>query len=395
MLFSLSTMFNLKQFVSKVALTLLMLVTTSTSFAHLMPAQQGTINLVDKAAFVVLSLPVSGMKKFNANIDANHDNRLSEGELILQRANIENYVKQGLRLYEGNDAGNVDFIQISTEQDEADELANAKANIQPIARGSIHFLVLMKISFKTVPIAPRLETDLFGELENENQFAITAIRGKDVEAIILRQAHPQHHFFQSAWQVMLDYVVTGIDHILSGFDHLLFLLTIIVAAAGWRYWVSVLTCFTIAHSITLTLSLVGWVHAPASIVEPLIAASIVAMAFLNLWQKNASPTSRLMIVFVCGLLHGMGFASSIADIGLHGTYFLMSMVGFNLGIEIGQAIFLIGILTIFAIARLIQGVFKKSGDKQFHHSNTALIKPITSIFALIAGSFLLINQLLH
>lgn len=388
MLFRLSGIFLLARYASTTALTLWMLTTISAAYAHLMPAQQGSINLLDNAAFVVLSLPVSGLKKFDENIDANHDGRLSEGELQLRRANIEQYVKQRFRLFEGADAGTVDFIQISTEQDEQDELANTKAQIFPIVRGATHVLVLMKISFKTAPKALRIEFDLFGALENEKQVAIKATRGKEVEAIILRQSHPQHHFFRSSWHVLMDYTITGAEHILMGFDHLLFLLTIIVAAAGWRYWLSILTCFTLAHSITLTMALSGWLRAPANIVEPLIALSIIIMAALNLTRHHTARRSRLLIVFGCGLLHGMGFASSIADMGLHGTYRLMSVLGFNLGIELGQAIFLMGVLALSGALPYLRNIPKLN-----RLDLTGVAKPIASSFALVAGAFWMLERL--
>jgi hypothetical protein len=136
--------------------------------------------------------------------------------------------------------------------------------------------------------------------------------------------------------------------------------------------------------------LLGWVRAPASIIEPLIATSIVVMALLNLCQRYAAPKSRMIIVFACGVLHGMGFASSIADIGLHGTYFFISLLGFNLGIEIGQSIFLIVML---AAGMVIQRMKHKAVLGYVNYSR--LIRPITSTFAFIAGLFLLHMQLMQ
>jgi hydrogenase/urease accessory protein HupE len=145
-----------------------------------------------------------------------------------------------------------------------------------------------------------------------------------------------------------------VEHIVLGADHVLFLVTIIVAGAGWRYWLAVLTSFTLAHSITLTLGLLGWVKVNPAVVEPLIAASIVLMALLNLFnliRHNGQATStarQTAVVFACGLLHGLGFASSMADMGLHGNYQLASLLGFNLGIELGQALCLVVVLACVA-----------------------------------------------
>ena len=355
--------------------------------AHMMPAQQGTVNLVDKAAFVVLSLPVSALTLSNNTIDANHDGLLSAQELQLHHTKIEQQVIQRVRLYDGKHAGTVDFIQVNAEAGEQNQSAHSASNT---ALGASQFLVLLKISFATEPSALRMETDFFGKASSEKQFIIKAIQGKETEAIVLRVGHPEYHFFRSPLRVLYDYMVIGCAHILLGFDHLLFLLTIIVAAVGWRYWLAVLTSFTFAHSITLTLSLMGAVKLPSQIIEPLIAASIVLMAGLNLWRREIGILPRLALVFACGLLHGLGFASSIADIGLHGTNFFMSLLGFNLGIEIGQAVFL---LLILMLAGALTQLKRMNMLTKICSSLPA--RTITSAFALIAGFFWLIQGTLN
>ena len=168
------------------------------------------------------------------------------------------------------------------------------------------------------------------------------------ELAVLRARHPDHQFFQSAAHIATQYIALGVEHILTGIDHLLFVLTIIVAAAGWRYWLTVLTSFTVAHSITLTLGMLNVVRLSQSIVEPLILASIALMFALNITHKATRLSVRAAIVFACGLLHGLGFASAMADIGLHGTNKLVSLAAFNVGIEVGQA--LIVAITVVALA---------------------------------------------
>ncbi len=312
---------------------LALLVATSAAWAHMMPAQQGTLNIVGNAVFAALSLPVSAFR----DIDDDADGHLSPRELGTHAAAVRAQVEERLRLFNGDTPGHVDMVMPMAEPNERDSTSTV---------GSTHVLVLMKVSFANEPRALRIETDLFGTHASERQLTVKATRGKDTEAVVLRPSHGGHAFFRAPWQVFSDYVGVGAEHILGGPDHLLFLLTIIVAAAGWRYWLGVLTSFTVAHSITLTLSLVGAVHVSAAVVEPLIAASIVLMAVLNLRQRVAVPSHRMAVVFACGLLHGLGFASSIADMGLHGTYRAASIVGFNIGIEAGQAAFLAAVLAL-------------------------------------------------
>jgi HupE / UreJ protein len=143
--------------------------------------------------------------------------------------------------------------------------------------------------------------------------------------------------------------------VLGGADHLLFLLTILVAAAGWRYWLGVVTSFTIAHSITLAVSALGVLRLPAEVIEPGIAASIVIMAVLNLWfvysKRSVSARARIAVVFGCGLLHGFGFASAIGAMAVDAGSRIATLAGFNLGIELGQFAFVATMLLLAGMVR--------------------------------------------
>jgi len=319
------------------------LLLTTAAWAHMMPAQQGTLNILDNVVFAALSVPCSALR----GIDDNHDGRVSQDELRAHSAEIQAQLTRAVRFFNGDVAGRLDLVMPMVEQDERDSTSMA---------GSTHVLVLMKSTFAAPPTALRLETELFGSAASEQQLTFKATRGADTEAAILTPRNSTHAFFRSPLRVLRDYVGIGVEHILLGTDHLLFLLTIIIAVAGWRYWLGVLTSFTIAHSITLTLALLGFVRVPSGIVEPLIAASIVLIALLNLWQREAVGTQRMAIVFCCGLLHGLGFASAIGDLGLHGTDRVVSIVGFNVGIELGQAIFLCAMLGLAELWRRASAV---------------------------------------
>ena len=360
----------------------LAVVCASSAMAHMMPAQQGTLNVLDNAVFTVLSLPLSA---FPGN-DDNGDGRLSSAEVLAHAAAMQVEIPQRVRLYDGANVGRADFVQVSAEHDERDSLSNA---------GSTHMLVLMKVSFDAPPRALRIEADVWGMGVGERQLTIKATRGKDVEAVVLSPRRNSHRFFSAPGAVLRDYIVIGAQHILLGADHLLFLMTIIVAAAGWRYWLVVLTSFTIAHSITLTMSLLGLVHVSAAIVEPLIAVSIVLMALLNLRQRAAVPAQRMAIVFLCGLLHGLGFASSIADMGLNGANRLMSIVGFNIGIELGQALFVCTLLaTLWAASTL--WLFTRGSSQRVRTIPCAVplrAARVASVCAALLGMFWLVQRL--
>jgi hypothetical protein len=135
----------------------------------------------------------------------------------------------------------------------------------------------------------------------------------------------------------------GFTHILpNGLDHILFVLGLFLLSTRWKAMLAQVSAFTLAHSITLGLTLYGLVSLRASIVEPLIALSIVYVACENLMTSSLTPW-RLALVFSFGLLHGMGFAEALSRLHLERSHFLATLVTFNLGVEGGQ-------LTVIAIA---------------------------------------------
>lgn len=150
----------------------------------------------------------------------------------------------------------------------------------------------------------------------------------------------------------MTWVAVGVQHIVPlGLDHMLFILGLFFLAGGWRVLLLQVTAFTIAHSITLGLSMYGYVQVPAEIIEPLIALSIVYVALDNLFSTSLARF-RLAIVCLFGLLHGMGFASVLADIGLPDEQFLLALAMFNIGVEIGQ-------ISVLLAAFLVVGWFRR------------------------------------
>jgi hypothetical protein len=153
-------------------------------------------------------------------------------------------------------------------------------------------------------------------------------------------------------EIALQYLWLGYTHILpKGLDHILFVLGLFLLSPRWKTLLQQVTAFTVAHSITLGLSIYGVVSLPSRIVEPLIALSIVYVAIENLWTRELKPW-RLALVFMFGLLHGLGFAGVLRELGLPRGEFLTALVTFNLGVEGGQ-------LTIIAGALLLVGMWMR------------------------------------
>jgi hypothetical protein len=142
------------------------------------------------------------------------------------------------------------------------------------------------------------------------------------------------------WDHVRDYLILGIEHIFTGYDHLAFLFGLLVVASwerlrgGLRYVLGVVTAFTVAHSITLVSAGLGWVRLSPRLVEPAIALSIAYVAVENL--VVAEPRFRWLLTFGFGLVHGFGFASVLRDIGLPPRGLVLSLLSFNVGVELGQ-----------------------------------------------------------
>lgn len=159
----------------------------------------------------------------------------------------------------------------------------------------------------------------------------------------------------TAWQAFLYYVPVGFDHIVpKGLDHILFVLGLFFLSTRLRPLLWQVSAFTLAHTVTLALGALGYVQIPGWIVEPVIAASIVFVAVENILSKGLSPW-RPVIVFLFGLLHGLGFASVLGEFGLPEDGFVAALIGFNVGVELGQ-------LAVIVIAFLLVGVWFRDRD---------------------------------
>jgi hypothetical protein len=155
----------------------------------------------------------------------------------------------------------------------------------------------------------------------------------------LSEALPREGFAtEGALPVFGRFIVSGFEHIIpKGLDHILFVLGLFFFSLRLSPLLWQVTAFTLAHTVTLALASTGVVSLPASIVEPLIAASIVYVAVENIFGgKGEVGWSRVALVFGFGLLHGLGFASVLSDVGLPEGRFVVALIGFNIGVELGQ-----------------------------------------------------------
>jgi hypothetical protein len=174
--------------------------------------------------------------------------------------------------------------------------------------------------------------------------------------------------------VVLYYLQLGFHHITpEGFDHILFVIGLCLLSNKIKVILWQATAFTVAHSITLALSMKNLIVAPSALVEPIIALSILFVAIENLLLTELKPW-RVILVFMFGLIHGMGFASSLNEIGLPRNKFLTSILSFNVGVELGQ------ISIILAVFILLVLPFGKRVDYR-----KWFVFPISIVIAIVAA----------
>ena len=223
-----------------------------------------------------------------------------------------------------------------------------------------------------VPTQLAIDYTLFADLDPQHRGLLNLQAPGNARSAVLGPQAPTQSFEMTAvnrWAQFIDYAREGVWHIWIGFDHILFLLALLLPAVLlWRarharHWQAVetfraafidvfkiVTAFTVAHSITLSLATLGLIELPSRWVESAIAASVVLAALNNVWPVFHGR--RWTVAFTFGLIHGFGFASVLADLGLPREALLLALVGFNLGVEGGQlAIVALFLPLAFALRR--------------------------------------------
>lgn len=196
----------------------------------------------------------------------------------------------------------------------------------------------------------------FGWDESYGSVVVRQVGGGDqaytaiLQGGTLSEALPREGFAtEGVLPVIGRFIVSGFEHIVpKGLDHILFVLGLFFFSLRFRPLLGQVTAFTLAHTVTLALASLGVISVPAAIVEPLIAASIVYVAVENIFGGRIGWT-RVAVVFGFGLLHGLGFASVLNEVGLPEGRFVVSLIAFNIGVELGQLAVIAVALVAFAL----------------------------------------------
>jgi hydrogenase/urease accessory protein HupE len=183
---------------------------------------------------------------------------------------------------------------------------------------------------------------------------------------------------QPIWQVLYTFFLEGIWHILIGIDHILFVISLLLAGGTVRQVVKVISAFTVAHSITLSLAALGVVVLPGGVVEPIIAASIVVVAGQSLLPQKRDW--RVLFAFGFGLIHGFGFAGALSELELPSTSLVWALGSFNFGVEFGQVCIVLLVLPALTWIKRQSRIF-------------GLVIPVGTVVVMAVGTFWCIERI--
>jgi hypothetical protein len=376
----------------------------SPSDAHLLPEDIGTINIANqKHVYVTLNIPIALLR----GVDDNGDGLLSPTELTEHRAQIQQQVISGFQLEMNDATGRVTSIALrpmiislvasSPSQNSRD--VKSATSVSPTSVKAEKNIIFMATGSSEQDIEKlTVDVPLMENAAENYQFKLFARHAGESRELILLNKHQENaFFFQGIRSIFLSFVQAGVMHILEGADHLLFILMVMILAVRFKPLLLSLTLFTVAHSISLLGLHLGWLSLSAKFIrygiEPMIALSIVVtacLAYRRLYHVSGKKRSNVqhnegwlayVIIFAFGLIHGCGFGLSLQLEGLSQKNLLWSLFGFNLGVELGQILF------VCTVGILFYGLQKLQ---------PRLIQPLKLIFIILAvsvGMVLIVQRL--
>lgn len=264
-----------------------------------------------------------------SEVDDNRDGQVSEAEVRAHTHRLEAIIGEQIFLTDGDRRG-----ALSVEPVENAPLPKGLG----IAPGTHSTLRLVYTWPQTIR-ALTIRYGLFLPGVSTASCLATILHGGQMRTFVFRPEAQDYTIVlgqRAAWQEAWSFLVLGIEHIWTGYDHILFLLSLLMLGGGLTYLIKVVSAFTVAHSVTLTLAALNIVTLPPRWVESAIALSIVYVAVENLVRRDQVLRSRWIITFAFGLVHGLGLASVLKEIAIPQSNLALSLASFNLGVEVGQ-----------------------------------------------------------
>jgi hydrogenase/urease accessory protein HupE len=321
-----------------------------TSSAHTFSAAFTNLNLSEDKTELIYSIDTLSIIE-GIGGDQNNDGKLTEQELTGIKHRLQEWIEDSIVLEVNGKQQNPELTDLIIEKKNEKEVATLRFNYPAYTVGKT-VKILDDIFYEGRNFSSYTN---FLSVNDKGQVSEAVLQGKNREwTMLLAESQQQQqqpgqttpisspaHENHSSWNSFLS---LGMNHILSGYDHLLFLLALLIRKQTIKQYITTVTAFTIAHSITLTLAVLGIVELPSRLVESMIALSICYVAVENIFRKEIK--FRWVITFFFGLIHGLGFASILKEMNLPKSDLAIALLNFNVGIEIIQLLIVLIIVPI-------------------------------------------------
>lgn len=323
---------------------LLTFASSTPSHAHWADLAVAEIVVEETTARITLTFPTGLV----ATADTNRDGQLSPDEIRTHRAALEAILGERIRLTAGGQRG-----ALTVEPAEAASVA-PNLNVAP----GTHSTVRLVYNWPRPIHELTIQYGLFLRGVSTASCLATILQGGRVQSYVFTPEHRELSLSpgrSALWQQGWSFLLLGIRHILTGYDHVLFLLSLLMLGGGLRSLLKIVTAFTVAHSVTLSLAVLDIVTLAPRLVESGVALSIAYVAAENLWRRDKDKALRMRwkVTFGFGLIHGLGFASILKEMAIPRSSLALSLVSFNAGVEVGQvAIVATAFLCLLALRKL-------------------------------------------
>src|SRR5215470_1767780 len=347
-------------------LLVLMILATASAFAHDPGLSAAEVRLDGNKAVARLTFSRDDIATIEP-MDADRDGRITQLEFEAVEGSLKSLAKESFALSVDGEEASPSTVAVGLDESGAVHF-DLEFLAPPGSKLSLRFLLIDRL-----PRGHRQFLALRDAKGNTlGQRMLDAANNSfecDLAALSISRTRP--HTFWGFLQL-------GVEHILLGFDHLAFLFALLIAGGTIREAAKIITSFTVAHSITLALATLEVIAIPASVVEPMIAASIIYVGLENILRRKIER--RWLLTFAFGLIHGFGFASALRDLGVGaGVKAVAPLLSFNLGVEIGQV----------AVAAIVLPVIWKLRQRPRF---VVRYVPAFSILVAMAGGYWLIER---
>ncbi|ULT56796.1 HupE/UreJ family protein [Neobacillus drentensis] len=320
----------------------------SKASAHAYSASYTKITMNSKHTELVFTLDTLSILELLPSIDANKNFVLEKSEITKNKHHLEELIEEGLTLDKGNKEQTPKITSMKLVKKENKEFLSTYMTFPAFSPGDtinyndgfyFHDTGTNYVDLITATINGESTEGVLQGKERTWTVLVTEIQQEQGQT-----AQPDSHQVQpkpaappvektpsTSW---FSFFKLGMLHILTGYDHLLFLLALLLRKQTFKQYAAIVTSFTIAHSITLSLAVLGWVTLPSRFVEAVIAFSICYVALENIFRKEIRY--RWSITFLFGLIHGLGFATILKEMAIPKSHLAVALINFNLGIEAVQ-----------------------------------------------------------